>query len=800
MVPRSLLFLASAACALGFRADVTPPTHLRVEGLLAAEAVLSEAAPRFSFEHPQAAAGQRGLHQASYRITVADADAETSDAADAAAPLWDSGDVASAACSQIVYNGPPLSPFTRYIWTAQWTSDAAGAARSAAETGRFETGPMADADWRDASWSAGRTQTQLRLGNITVPATSTGGAAAEIAYARVYVASPGCHVLEVNGAVPAPDLRGVCPWVVQENTQRNTRYQTHDITSLLHAPGQPNALGLLLGQVMSTANEAIVLVMVRLAAAGGAPGHEHFWSSSADTAGWTARRSYYSRADAWGAALDWTAVEPGWSSPGFVPSGSVDAWSVAQFQGPAVAVTPTPAPTPARWVNATNENAVFGRATAGGTRGDVFYAGTYASFDACSAAVFADANRTGPYHSYAWHSPGFNKGQRSPFDGQCFGVAGWEWQPRAQNGTFSAHSTAPPPPTPPAPAAHPPPLRALMMPRTTVVSEVQPSAVRSVGGSRFLYTFPRNFVGTVRVAPLPGAPAGATLSLQLGEWLTSTGAPGPPTPDPSRCGVVREGDHLELGGCAGGNTISEVLFASFGTPTGSCAAGTLAVDSACCANGSRAVVEEACLGKAACSVPATVATFGDPCGGTLKRLAVRVRCANDPPPTPPAPTPPTPPPTPSPPIFPAISGGRQQFETHTLRAGNAAPLEVRFCWHGFQYVLVTDPGGKAGFMGALGDIVGLETRTDLAITGTLAFGGDGVAGSASEGAADVLRGIDSMTRGSHTSNVAAYMPTDCPTREKHGWMGDAMDASEEGLYVRSLATDSCFLVLLIAHD
>ena len=72
--------------------------------------------------------------------------------------------------------------------------------------------------------------------------------------------------------------------------------------------------------------------------------------------------------------------------------------------------------------------------------------------------------------------------------------------------------------------------------------------------------------------------------------------------------------------------------------------------------------------------------------------------------------------------------------------GNAAPLEVRFCWHGFQYVLVTDPGGKAGFGGALGDILGLETRTDLATTGTLAFGGDGAAGSASEGAADVLRG------------------------------------------------------------
>eukprot|EP00937_MAST-01D_sp_MAST-1D-sp2_P006108 g6108.t1 len=39
-----------------------------------------------------------------------------------------------------------------------------------------------------------------------------------------------------------------------------------------------------------------------------------------------------------------------------------------------------------------------------------------------------------------------------------------------------------------------------------------------------------------------------------------------------------------------------------------------------------------------------------------------------------------------------------------------------------------------------------------------------------------------MTRASQVSNVAAYMPTDCPTREKHGWLGDALDASEQALY------------------
>ena len=77
-----------------------------------------------------------------------------------------------------------------------------------------------------------------------------------------------------------------------------------------------------------------------------------------------------------------------------------------------------------------------------------------------------------------------------------------------------------------------------------------------------------------------------------------------------------------------------MVFASFGSPTGSCNS-HLSVDAACNAASSRAVIEKACVGKTNCSVAATVAAFGgDPCPGTNKKLAARVRCANDPPPTP----------------------------------------------------------------------------------------------------------------------------------------------------------------------
>ena len=60
--------------------------------------------------------------------------------------------------------------------------------------------------------------------------------------ARAYVAAAGCHALEVNGQVPAPDTRGVCAWTI---ARKRVLYQTHDITSLLHEQNQTNVVGLM---------------------------------------------------------------------------------------------------------------------------------------------------------------------------------------------------------------------------------------------------------------------------------------------------------------------------------------------------------------------------------------------------------------------------------------------------------------------------------------------------------------------------------------------------------------------------
>jgi alpha-L-rhamnosidase len=286
-------------------ASPSAPVHLRVEGLLEEVAVISEPLPRFSFVHGELATPSFGVTQASYHITVADADATTAGghadadatAATATAPLWDSGDVTSSNCSQIVYGGKALSPFTRYTWTVAWTSSAG--TKSAPATGRFETGPLAVSDWQGAGWlrgcalnppthwasctTGGDTGAKAQFRNeFTVPAGKT------VAFARAYVAAAGCAHIEVNGQVPQPDLRGICPWPV---TTASVRYVTHDVTGLI-VPGK-NALGMVAGSVMK-APQAVLLVAIKFQGESSPT-----FALSSSTAGWMATDSYVTTATAW---------------------------------------------------------------------------------------------------------------------------------------------------------------------------------------------------------------------------------------------------------------------------------------------------------------------------------------------------------------------------------------------------------------------------------------------------------------------------------------------------------------------
>jgi alpha-L-rhamnosidase len=77
--------------------------------------------------------------------------------------------------------------------------------------------------------------------------------------------------------------------------------------------------------------------------------------------------------------------------------------------------------------------------------------------------------------------------------------------------------------------------------------------------------------------------------------------------------------------CPGGGLITAVTFASFGTPTGTCAAGF--AKGQCDAANSTAIVAAACVGKASCVIDVSTTVFGDPCFDVPKMLDAAVSCA-----------------------------------------------------------------------------------------------------------------------------------------------------------------------------
>ncbi|XLT84611.1 hypothetical protein HN873_006364 [Arachis hypogaea] len=69
--------------------------------------------------------------------------------------------------------------------------------------------------------------------------------------------------------------------------------------------------------------------------------------------------------------------------------------------------------------------------------------------------------------------------------------------------------------------------------------------------------------------------------------------------------------------------ISSIKFASFGTPYGTC--GNFNHGS-CSSNSALYIVQKACIGSSSCNINVSVNTFGDPCKGVTKSLAVEASC------------------------------------------------------------------------------------------------------------------------------------------------------------------------------
>ncbi|XP_076884396.1 beta-galactosidase 8-like [Bidens hawaiensis] len=70
--------------------------------------------------------------------------------------------------------------------------------------------------------------------------------------------------------------------------------------------------------------------------------------------------------------------------------------------------------------------------------------------------------------------------------------------------------------------------------------------------------------------------------------------------------------------------ISSIKFASFGTPQGKCGSFSHGY---CRSPNALSIIQKACIGSRTCNIEVSSATFGDPCIGVVKSLAVEASCA-----------------------------------------------------------------------------------------------------------------------------------------------------------------------------
>lgn len=106
-----------------------------------------------------------------------------------------------------------------------------------------------------------------------------------------------------------------------------------------------------------------------------------------------------------------------------------------------------------------------------------------------------------------------------------------------------------------------------------------------------------------------------------------------------------------------------------------------------------------------------------------------------------------------------------QTDTYITKGQGPETWEPRFSYHGFRYVEVTGYPGTP----TKEAIVGRVVHTDFDQTGQLSS------------SSDLLNQIQQSTLWSYRSNFQGF-PTDCPHREKNGWLGDAHLAAEQAMY------------------
>ena len=244
------------------------------------------------------------------------------------------------------------------------------------------------------------------------------------------------------------------------------------------------------------------------------------------------------------------------------------------------------------------------------------------------------------------------------------------------------------------------PMRALAMPISTVIRKVQPSSVTALSGGGFLYKFPRNFVGTIEIAPLPAAENNSSLTVLLGEWLDA----GKPDSSQDSSGHSYRGprEYPSISGSINGQQYENHVLVNGNTEP---------LTTLFCYHGFQWVRVDSANHT-----------------GFVSQLST---CLN-------------------------LQSRLMRLHQITVALIIAAVDRPCNCTgsHNCANALQT---------GKLDALVALEIHTNVTSTGTLRFFGDGLATGVDEGT-EVLAHINQMTLNSQLSNLPANIPTDCPTR------------------------------------
>ena len=215
----SIFLLGPSASSSEIPSGPRPPANLLCEYLNSPSAV-DVARPRFTWELRHS---ERGQKQAAYEVCVAtDPRLETG-------LVWDSGKVASANSTQVLYAGKKLESDTPYFWKARYW-DGRGRDSGWSPTARFETGLHSPTDWR-ALWIGDKTQLRKEF-NLEK----------KVKRARAHVCGLGYHELRVNGRKVGQSVLDP-GWTTFD---KRVLYVSTDVTDMLRQGA--NALAVMLGQ------------------------------------------------------------------------------------------------------------------------------------------------------------------------------------------------------------------------------------------------------------------------------------------------------------------------------------------------------------------------------------------------------------------------------------------------------------------------------------------------------------------------------------------------------------------------